>query len=89
VPDWLYQLVWHHLAVPHLSQHRARADLLAGASLIFERSDIMKMFIVFALLTVFVLPSPSFAGPQQYGNALSEAAATNGSITPHGVWDSR
>ena len=49
----------------------------------------MKTFIVFALLTVFVLPSPSFAGPQQYGNALSEAAATNGSITPHGVWDSR
>jgi len=48
----------------------------------------MKMFIVFALLTVFVLPSPSFAGPQQYGNALSEAAS-NGTITPHGVWDSR
>jgi hypothetical protein len=48
----------------------------------------MKMFIIFALLTVFVLPSPSFAGPQQYGNALSEAAS-NGTITPHGVWDSR
>jgi hypothetical protein len=48
----------------------------------------MKMFIVSALLTVFVFPSPSFAGPQQYGNALREAAA-NSTITPHGVWDSR
>jgi hypothetical protein len=87
VPDWLYQLVWHHL-VPHLSEYRASEDLLAGASLIFERNDIMKMFIVFALLTVFALPAPSVAGPQHYGNALSEAA-TNGTITPHGVWDSR
>jgi hypothetical protein len=30
----------------------------------------------------------SDSGPQQYGNALREAA-TNNTITPHGVWDSR
>ncbi|WP_414463581.1 hypothetical protein [Hyphomicrobium sp. DY-1] len=50
----------------------------------------MTRLIVSALFAavVFSTCTPAFAGSSEYGNAIREASAS-GSITPHGVWDSK